>query len=204
MNSITNTQNSSGYLALALRQRMIIRWPLMKCVWDENDLEHSSVVALLALMAGHLANNRGKNVNIQRMMGHGLVHDQAEIICQDISSVIKNATPEMKEAYGKIEQAAQKQLIGTIPDELREIMEGYFEISGYEHGLTKACDTYSAYIKAAQEVAAGNRIEFGDALAKLENTVHFLREEYEEIDLIHRYFSKGFDKSVDSLLGNKK
>ncbi|BEI26292.1 5'-deoxynucleotidase [Vibrio cholerae] len=201
MNSITNTTNSSGYLALALRQRLIKRWSLMHCVWEENDLEHVSVVALLALMAGHLANNRGKNVNIQRMMAHGLVHDQAEILASDLVQSVKYATPEMADAYSKIESAAQEQLISTIPDELREVMASYFEISGYERGLTKACDTYSAYIKATQEVAAGNHLEFGDALKKIEAIVDDLRREFEEIDLIHQYFSDGFDKSVDALLG---
>lgn len=201
MNSITNKPHASGYLALALRQRLINRFPLMRSVESENDLEHASVVSLLAMMAGHLANNRGKNVNVQRMMGHGLVHDQPEVLCQDISSVIKNLTPEMRKAYGDIESAAEADLIATIPDEIRDIMRSYFEVDGYEYALTKACDKYAAYIKIVQECAANNTIEYGDALRKQTKKVEELCEEFEEIEAIHHYFRDGLTLSVDALLG---
>jgi len=71
---------ASGYLALVLRQKFIKRWSLMNSKVDENVLEHSSIVALLSLIAGHLAIQNGKDVDVLKMVGYGLVHDQVEVI----------------------------------------------------------------------------------------------------------------------------
>jgi 5'-deoxynucleotidase len=198
-----NDVDESGYLAIVLRQRLVKRWSLMRCTEPENVLEHSSIVALLALMAGHLAVRNGKRVNILNMVSYGIVHDQVETLCTDLISPVKYATPEMAAAYGQIEDMAQARLIATLPNELREDMKQYYALSGYEKGLAKACDRYSAYIKIAQEMAAGNSIEFGDALRKESANLEKLCTEFEEIKQIHSYFSSGLSQSVDTLLGGE-
>lgn len=200
MNSLTTNPNASGFLALAMRQGLIQRWPLMRTTMSDNLLEHGNVVALISLMAGHLAVDNGKDVDVLRMMAHGLLHDFQEILSQDISSIVKHATPEMAASYAVIESKAQNAIIGTLPNELRVHMAQYFELSGYEE-LCKAADQYATYIKAVQEVAAGNHIEFADTLAKIEVIVDDMVQKYPEMEKIHNYFSDGFDKSVDTLLG---
>ncbi|CAH1582777.1 HD domain-containing protein [Vibrio jasicida] len=201
MNSLTTNPNASGFLALAMRQGLIQRWPLMRTKMSDNLLEHGYVVSIISLMAGHLARDNGKNVDVLRMMAHGLLHDLQETVSQDISSLVKNATPEMAAAYAVIEDKAQKAIISTLPDDLRGHMAQYFELSGYEKELCKAADQYATYIKAVQEVAAGNHIEFADTLEKIEVIVENMVQKYPEMEKIHNYFNDGFDKSVDTLLG---
>ena len=52
------SNSNYGFLALALRQRLIKRWSLMHSV-QRIVLEHSATVTLLALLAGHVANQKG-------------------------------------------------------------------------------------------------------------------------------------------------
>ncbi|WP_283933284.1 YfbR-like 5'-deoxynucleotidase, partial [Salmonella enterica] len=71
---------------------------------------------------------------------------------------------------------------------------------GYEQSLVKACDTYSAYIKCKLEVAAGNGLEFQDALSKMERVVAQVKSDFPEIDALDKWFGNGLGHSVDKLL----
>ena len=54
------SNSNFGFLALALRQRLIKRWSLMHSVQPESVLEHSAVVTLLSYLAGNIAIQQGK------------------------------------------------------------------------------------------------------------------------------------------------
>lgn len=56
------SNSNFGFLALALRQRLIKRWSLMHSVQPESVLEHSAVVTLLSYLAGNIAIQQGKSV----------------------------------------------------------------------------------------------------------------------------------------------
>lgn len=172
----------------------------MRCNEPENLLEHGNIVAMLALMAGTIANNNGKQLNILNMVSYGLLHDVSETLSQDLISPIKNATPAMQHAYQEIEHMAEQAIINTLPDEL-QALESYFHLDGYEGELCKACDRYATYIKCVQETAAGNHIEFGNALVKTKKMVDELIIKYPEMKSIHDYFSEALDKPVDCLVG---
>ncbi|MGC7862473.1 YfbR-like 5'-deoxynucleotidase [Vibrio splendidus] len=77
------SNSNYGFLALALRQRLIKRWSLMHSVQPESVLEHSATVTLLALLAGHVANQKGNKVDLAKMLSHAALHDVAEVLCQD-------------------------------------------------------------------------------------------------------------------------
>lgn len=189
-----------GFLSLALRQRLIKRWSLMYCTHEENVLEHSAVVTLLSLLAGHIAHSIGRNVNIERMMGHAICHDLAEILSQDVVQTVKTATPALHSEFKKLEKVCELKLLDTLPDDIRDSIESHFTLSGYEKDLVKACDMYAAYIKCRQEVDAGNHIEFKDALNKMKLVVEDLCRDYPEIEILHNSFNKGLSQSVDELL----
>lgn len=57
-----STQPQYGFMALAMRQRLIKRWSTMRCSETENVLEHSAVVTMLAYLVGHIAMQQGKNI----------------------------------------------------------------------------------------------------------------------------------------------
>lgn len=190
----------SGFLGLALRQRFITRWALMDCRQPENLLSHSAVVALLAYFAGELARQNGKEVSVERMMAHGLLHDVPEIIVQDVISPVKYANPLIAEGYAILEKQAEKQLLATAPPELKDAISIGFSPGGYEQALTKACDKYAAYIKCRQEVAAGNEMEFNDALMKEEMNRENMCKEFPEMATLHDWFTKGLSQSVDALI----
>lgn len=53
------SNSNFGFLALALRQRLIKRWSLMHSVQPESVLEHSAVVTLLSYLAAILPFSEG-------------------------------------------------------------------------------------------------------------------------------------------------
>ena len=191
--------NNYGFLALALRQRFIRRWSTMGCTHTENVLEHSAIVTLLTMLVGRLAMANGRDVDLTMMLEHAILHDVSEVLCSDIITPVKRATPELYREFQKLEKAAEAKLITTLPQVLQQDVENALNLDGLEHQLVKACDVYSAYIKCRIEVNSGNTIEFGDALKKMEIEVNKLRV-IPELDQIHVWFQGGLSESVDSLL----
>lgn len=191
-----------GFLALALRQRLINRWSLMHCQQRESVLEHSAVVAMLAMLAGEIALSRGNKVDIGVMMSHAIVHDVSEVLTGDVVTPVKKATKTLHQEFSALEQAAEEKLLYTLPDRLRERVQGHFNPGGYEQRLVKGCDVYAAYLKCRLEVSAGNVIEFQDALAQITETMEAVKQELPEIAELDKMFGESIGMSVDSLLAN--
>lgn len=194
------SNSNYGFLALALRQRLIKRWSLMHSVQPESVLEHSATVTLLALLAGHVANQKGNKVDLAKMLSHAALHDVAEVLCQDVVTPVKKANDTLAREFERLEKAAEEQLIHTLPLELQGAVAEAFAPGGYEQQLVKACDTYAAYIKCKLEVAAGNALEFQDALDKMIGVVSQLKSDFPEIEAIDQWFGAGLNLSVDKLL----
>ncbi len=193
-------EKAFSFLALALRQRLIKRWSLMYSVHEESVLEHSAVVTLLALMAGHIASQSGRPIDMGKLLSHAALHDVAEVLCSDVVTPVKKASPKLAEEFARLEQAAEARLLETLPEALRGPIEQAFAPGGYEQDLVKACDVYAAYIKCRIEVASGNGLEFGEALTVQQRKVEALRAEFEEIRAIDDWFGASFGASVDLLL----
>jgi 5'-deoxynucleotidase len=191
---------SYGFLALAMRQSLIKRWSIMHSLRPESVLEHSAIVSLLAMLTGHIAQQLGKEVSIEKMISHALVHDLEEILRGDVITPVKKATPAIESEFKKLAHSAEEQLLKTLPDSLKGIVEESFNPGGYEQRLVKACDVYAAYIKCKLEVSAGNSVEFGDALRKTEETLQKVKYEHPEIVVLDTWFGDGFGQSVDQLL----
>ncbi|MBW8192948.1 5'-deoxynucleotidase [Neiella marina] len=193
----------SGFLGIVLRQRLLQRWSLMDCHRNENVLEHTAVVGMLALLAGHIGRHQGRDLNVEKMINHALVHDFNEVLTQDVISPIKAANAEIASGYAKLEAAAEAQILDTLPDYLRDAIYDDCHPGGYEQELVKALDSYAAYIKCRQEMAAGNQVEFGDALTKMTELVEKLTAKYPELCELHRLFGDSLCSSVDELLRSK-
>ena len=194
------SNSNFGFLALALRQRLIKRWSLMHSVQPESVLEHSAVVTLLSYLAGNIAIQQGKSVDLAVMLAHASLHDAAEVLCSDVVTPVKKANAVLQREFERLEKAAEDKLIQTLPEELQDAVSRAFAPGGYEQSLVKACDTYSAYIKCKLEVAAGNGLEFQDALSKMERVVAQVKSDFPEIDALDKWFGDGLGHSVDKLL----
>lgn len=189
-----------GFLALALRQRLIKRWSLMHSLQPESVLEHSAVVTLLSMLAGNIALQQGKSVDLAKMLSHAVLHDTAEVLCSDVVTPVKKANPVLKREFERLEQAAEERLVQTLPDSLKDVVSEAFSPGGYEQQLVKACDVYAAYIKCKLEVAAGNGLEFEDALNKMEGVVAQVKKDFPEVAALDEWFGEGLGQSVDKLL----
>lgn len=193
--------NQYGFLALALRQRLIKRWSLMHTAQTESVLEHAASVTLLAFLAGTIAQQNGKPIDLGKLLSHAILHDTAEVLCSDIVTPIKKANKVLEAQFRLLEDAAEEKLVSTLPEQLKPAVQAAFAPGGIEQELVKACDTYAAYIKCKLEIAAGNRSEFESAHAQLQVAVNTLITRFPEIESLDMYFSETFDKSVDTLLG---
>ncbi len=142
----------------------------------------------------------GKSVDLAIMLAHASLHDAAEVLCSDVVTPVKKANAVLQREFERLEKAAEDKLIQTLPEELQDAVSRAFAPGGYEQSLVKACDTYSAYIKCKLEVAAGNGIEFQDALSKMERIVAQVKLDFPEIDALDKWFGDGLGHSVDKLL----
>lgn len=192
--------NSYGFLALAMRQRLIKRWPLMHSSQPESVLEHSAVVGLLSMLVAQFAIGLGKQIDLGMMLSHALIHDAPEILTGDVITPVKHANPRILAEMREIEAGAEQQLLQTVPAEMQQFLAVAFGPGGYEQQLVKACDTYAAFIKCKLEVAAGNSMEFGDALSRMVLSVNSLISQYPEMAMLHETFGDAVGLSVDALL----
>lgn len=196
------TNNTFGFLALALRQRLINRWSLMHCQQRETVLEHSAVVALLALLAGEIAQAQGEQVDLGIMMGHAIVHDVTEVLTGDVVTPVKKASATLAAEFSALEESAQDKILNTLPQWLVNRVRDYFQPGGYEQALVKGCDVYAAYLKCKMEVAAGNGVEFLDALEQISAVMESIKVQLPVIAQLDAMFGDSFGLSVDKLLAN--
>ncbi|ECH2826217.1 HD domain-containing protein, partial [Salmonella enterica subsp. enterica serovar Kiambu] len=110
------SNSNFGFLALALRQRLIKRWSLMHSVQPESVLEHSAVVTLLSYLAGNIAIQQGKSVDLAVMLAHASLHDAAEVLCSDVVTPVKKANAVLQREFERLEKAAEDKLIQTLPE----------------------------------------------------------------------------------------
>lgn len=199
---MSNPNTQHGFLALALRQRLINRWSLMHCQQRETVLEHSAVVSLLALLVGEIANSMGNKVDVAVMMSHAIIHDVSEVLTGDVVTPVKKATQVLASEFASLESEAERKLINTLPASLQARIAGYFAPGGYEQKLVKGCDIYAAYLKCRLEIAGGNVIEFQDALEQITATLEQAMKDLPELRALDNFFGDAIGLSVDKLLAN--
>ncbi|RYY74416.1 MAG: 5'-deoxynucleotidase [Gammaproteobacteria bacterium] len=190
----------SGFLALIFRMANINRWNTMRCIHNENVLEHSASVTILALLAGKFAIANGKEINMEKLLAKSVLHDIGESIIGDIITPVKNSSENFFKEIKSLEAAAEEKIISTLPQLLQSDFREIMATSGYEDRLIKGCDVYAAYIKCIQEVESGNKREFSDALNTISSTLAELKSELPEIRQLDEHFTEGFKVSVDVLM----
>jgi len=158
MQTITLTSSFYAYLS---RLRWIKRWGLKRNAHEENVMEHSWEVSVIAHTLALIKNRYyGGTVDANAVATAALYHDITEVITGDLPTPIKYHSPEINAAYKQIEQRAEFELLALLPDALQadfraliqhdQIPEAHLE-------LIKAADKISAYLKCQSELKAGNR-----------------------------------------------
>ena len=167
MKPITLTSSFYAYLS---RLRWIKRWGLKRNAHEENVMEHSWEVSVIAHTLA-LIKNRYYNgtVDANAVATAALYHDITEVITGDLPTPIKYHSPEINAAYKQIEQRAEFELLALLPEELQTDFRALIQhdqIPAAHLELIKAADKISAYLKCQSELKAGNR-EFETASEQL-------------------------------------
>ncbi len=179
--------------------KFIKRWSLMRSVREENIMEHSHQVAVIA-HALALINNKiyGGNLDANKVVLLAQYHEVGEVITGDLPTPIKYFNPEIKCAYKDLEKNASNRLLDMLPNELKEEYKEFVlpNEESEEYKLVKCADRLSAYLKCVEEVRAGNS-EFKKAKSSIGNELKGLKRA--EVDYYLKEFAPAFDLTLDEL-----
>ncbi|MEG0875157.1 MAG: 5'-deoxynucleotidase [Clostridiales bacterium] len=155
----------SHFFAYISKMKWIKRWGLMKNTAEENIMEHSWQVAVIAHGLAQINNDiLGKHVNSEHIAMLALYHETGEVITGDFATPIKYYNPEVKKVIGSLENVAKEKIFSMLPGELQG---GYRELifpdeKSDEYRIVKAADKLCAYLKCVEELKWGNT-EFSKA-----------------------------------------
>ena len=192
----------STFYAWLSRLRLIRRWGLMHATQPENDAEHSLQAAMIAHGIAVIARDRyGMDVNPDRVAVMAMYHDVSEIFTGDLPTPVKHGSGALHEAYGMMEQLAQKRLLSELPADMQPAFAPFIQPDEdtYEWKLVKAADRISAYARCKEEVRAGNR-EFADAAENVGQSIAAMP--MPEVQDFMKEFGRAFGYSLDELGGN--
>ena len=179
--------------------KLIDRWSLMRCTQSENVQEHAAQVSIIAHALATLKNRQfGGRVAADRVAVCALFHDATEVLTGDLPTPVKYYSEEIRQAYTSIEDHASRQLLGLLPEGLREDYENIFREEDPEVvRLVKAADVIAAFVKCLEEEAAGNH-EFSRAKKTIESKLRTLCAE-PEVEYFVKHFVPSFALNLDEL-----
>ncbi|MBQ6922557.1 MAG: 5'-deoxynucleotidase, partial [Clostridia bacterium] len=187
------------FFAYINRMKYIKRWSLMRSVREENIMEHSQQVAVIAHALALLTNKKfGGKLDVAKVVMLAQYHEVGEVITGDLPTPIKYFNPEIKSAYKDLEKNACERILSMLPDELKAEYEDFIlpDENSPEYKTVKYADRLSAYLKCVEEVKSGNA-EFKKAKnsigAELKNcddpaVLYYLKE-----------FAPSYELSLDEL-----
>lgn len=181
------------------RMKYIRRWQLMRSVQDENIMEHSQQVSLLAHALVSIHNKvYGGNADVLKTVLYAMYHETAEVITGDLPTPIKYYNRHIHGAYKELERSACEKITQTLPEEIRDEMVPYImaDEECIEYKLVKAADRLAAYIKCLEELRSGNS-EFFKAKKSIEKDLH--SRNMPEIEYFFKHFIPSFELSLDDL-----
>ena len=159
-----------NFYAFLDRMKYIKRWSLMRSTREENIMEHSQQVAIIAHALAAIDTEIYKNSpDIQKTVFYALYHEVSEVMTGDLPTPIKYFNQEIHGAYKQLEDKAQDKLLDMLPAELKPCFAPFIKAddNSYEYKLVKAADKLSAYIKCLEELKSGN-LEFKRAKESIE------------------------------------
>ena len=191
---------NSHFFAVLSRMKYIERWALMRNARHENLSEHSLEVAMIAHALCVIGNARfQRDLNADRAAVKALYHDAGEIITGDMPTPVKYYNESIRKAYRQVEDDAEQQLLGQLPEDLQEEYQDIFARDEQLDLYIKAADKLSALIKCIEERSAGNT-EFITAEKSTREALIRMTEELPEITVFMEEFLPSYGKTLDELL----
>ena len=187
------------FFAFLNRMKYIKRWSLMRSVREENIMEHSQQVAVIAHALALIKNkNFGGEVDVSKIVLLAQYHEVGEVITGDLPTPIKYFNPEIKSAYKDLEKDACIRLLNMLPENLKGEYEQYIEPdeNSEEYKIVKCADRLSAYLKCVEEINAGNS-EFKKAKTSILKELKGLKRA--EVDLFLTEYAPAYELSLDEL-----
>lgn len=181
--------------------KYIRRWQLMRSVQDENIMEHSQEVSLLAHALVSIHNKvYGGNADVLKTVLYAMYHETSEVITGDLPTPIKYYNRSIHGAYKELERSACEKIAQTLPEEIREEIVPYImaDEECIEYQLVKAADRLAAYIKCLEELRSGNK-EFSKAKKSIEKDLH--GRKMPEVEYFFEHFIASFELALDDLEG---
>lgn len=148
------------FYAYLMRMKYIKRWALMRSTSEENIMEHSWEVAVIAHALAIIKNKKfGGSVDEYKTLCLAVYHETSEVVTGDLPTPIKYFNREINSAYKSLEKDANERLIAKLPEELQNRYREFIldDPSSEEHKLMKYADRICAYIKCLEELKVGNK-----------------------------------------------
>lgn len=195
-------KKQSTFLAWILRMPLIKRWSLMHTVKQENIAEHSHQVAVIVHLLAVIRNEHfGGTLNPDRAATVALYHEVSETKLSDINHVTKYHNPHITREFKKLEDVAERECIASLPATLQKHFSSLViqqQVDPEYKTLVKAADLISAYLKACDEIAFGNR-EFIPVRDRLDGMLVHFKEKLPEVRYLFDTFTDNCLVSVDEL-----
>lgn len=192
---------TTPFYAYLSRLRWIKRWGLKRNAHEENVMEHSWEVAVIAHTLALIKNRYfGGEVDANAVAAAALYHDITEVITGDLPTPIKYHSLAILGAYKQIEQQAETELLNLLPDALRDDFQALIQhdqLPEQHQHIIKAADKISAYLKCQAELKAGNT-EFEMAAEQLAKNIHDLQQP--EVVFFMHAFAPSCGLTLDGLM----
>ena len=183
------------------RMKFIKRWQLMRSVREENIMEHSQCVTLIAHALVTIHNEvYGGNADVLKTVLYATYHETSEVMTGDLPTPIKYYNRNIHGAYKELERSACEKIVATLPDEMQGALAPYVlaDEESIEYKLVKCADRFSAYIKCLEELRLGNT-EFVKAKKSIEADLH--SRNMPEVEYFFEKFIPSFSLTLDELEG---
>ena len=181
------------------RMKYIKRWQLMRSVREENIMEHSQHVTMLAHALAVIRNEVfGGDVDVLKTVLYALYHETSEVMTGDLPTPIKYYNRSIQGAYKELEKSACEKMANMLPNEMKTQIEPYIlaDEESEEYKLVKAADRLSAYIKCLEELRSGNS-EFSRAKKTIEEDLK--NKNMPEVEYFFEQFISSFSLTLDEL-----
>ena len=186
------------FFAYLDRMKYIKRWSLMHSTTNENIMEQSQQVAVIAHALATISNVYfGGNLDANSIAVKALFHETSEVMTGDLPTPIKYFNPEIRDAYKSLERLANERLLSLLPSQLSaEYAKIVMDDQSEEHRFVKYADKICAYIKCVDEVKRGNA-EFAKAKETIFKEINAFKRA--EVDYFMGNFLPAFSLTLDEL-----
>ncbi len=181
------------------RMKYIKRWQLMRSTREENIMEHSHGVAMLAHALATIRKEVfAREVDETKVVLYALYHETSEVITGDLPTPIKYYNQGIHGAYKDLERKACEKMVSTLPKEMQRGIAPYVlaDEESEEYKLVKCADRLSAYIKCLEELRVGNT-EFAKAKKSIETDLH--GRNVPEVEYFFQHFIPSYLLTLDEL-----